>query len=322
MKILLILVSLLVSVLTFCLTFLLIFYIRRSRSTDIFHRLRRHNVVDIRKEAESDDLLRKFYRFVKKTAKPAKELSFSQFLDLKLRQAGLPLLGAEFIVIALIGAAVAGIIIYMLTLNRNFSIIIASLVPIALWITLLVLINRRRTAFTEQLGDCLTTVSNALRAGYSFQQAMTVVAKEMEPPISEEFAHVTNDVSKGLSLENALTQMNKRVNSSDFDLVVTAVLIQREVGGNLAQILDSISDTINDRIRMKREILTLTAQGRFSAIVLAALPFAAAGMMYTMNHDNFMMLFEEPMGQIALGVSLVMIVVGFIVIRRIVDIDA
>ena len=317
-----ILASLIVSILTFFLTLLLIVYVRSSRSADIFRRLRRHNVEEVKKETETEDLLRKLYRFIKRTANPIINWNFAQFFDLKLKQAGLPLLGAEFIIIALIGAVISGIIVYMLTLNRFFSMLIGALVPVALWITLLVLINRRRKAFTEQLGDCLTTVANALRAGYSFQQAMGVVAKEMEPPISEEFEKVTNDMTKGLSLENSLEQMNSRVGSLDFDLVVTAVRIQREVGGNLAQILDTISDTINDRIRMKREVLALTAQGRFSALVLLLLPIVTGTFMYFTNHDNFILLFEEPLGQMALVASIVMEFIGFVVIRKIVDIDA
>ncbi|HCB93182.1 MAG TPA: secretion system protein F, partial [Selenomonas sp.] len=109
-------------------------------------------------------------------------------------------------------------------------------------------------------GDCLTTIANALRAGYSFPQSVEVVSREMEPPISDEFAQVSREVSMGVPLESALEAMGRRVGSMDLDLVITAVLIQREVGGNLAQILDNIGDTIQERIRMKREIFALTAQ--------------------------------------------------------------
>ena len=115
--------------------------------------------------------------------------------------------------------------------------------------------------------------------------------------------------------------MNVRVASPDFDLVVTAVLIQREVGGNLAQILDTISETINERIRMKREINALTAQGRFSAWVLILLPFVVAIFCYFFNHDQTMMLFTEESGRIALAAALIMEIVGYVVIQRIVDIE-
>ena len=182
-------------------------------------------------------------------------------------------------------------------------------------------INRRLKAFTEQLGDCLTTVANALRAGYSFQQAMDVVAREMEPPMSTEFERVATDIAMGVTLEEALEQMNKRVGSPDFDLVVTAVLIQREIGGNLAQILDTISDTINERIRMKREISALTAQGRFSAWVLIILPFVVAAFCWVFNHDQMLIFVNEESGHIALAVALFMEFLGFVVIQKIVDIE-
>ena len=181
--------------------------------------------------------------------------------------------------------------------------------------------NSRRKAFTEQLGDCLTTVSNALRAGYSFQQAMDVVAREMEPPMSSEFERVTTDVAMGVALEDALENMNQRIGSQDFDLVVTAVLIQREIGGNLAQILDTISFTINERIRMKREIGALTAQGRFSAWVLLLLPFFVAAFCWTFNREQMQVFVNEEMGRIALIACVLLELLGIVVIQRIVDIE-
>ena len=315
------LIALIVALLTFLMVLSLITYVRRSRSTNIFHRLRRHNVSEIVKETETDDLLIKFYRFIKRSAKPIANWNIAQKLEFKIKQAGLPLLGGEFIIVILISSLSSGVLIYMLTLNQRLAIIVALIIPLLLWLGVLVLINRRKKAFTEQLGDCLTTVSNALRAGFSFMQAMELISREMEPPISDEFAHATADMSMGITLENALEHMIKRVDSADFELVVTAVLIQREVGGNLAQILDNISDTINERIKMKREILALTAQGRFSALVLLALPFVAAAIMYFLNRDNFMILFEEPTGRMAIGAAIIMEIIGYIVIQRIVDID-
>ncbi|MBQ1919671.1 MAG: type II secretion system F family protein, partial [Selenomonas sp.] len=170
-------------------------------------------------------------------------------------------------------------------------------------------------------GDCLTTISNALRAGYSFPQAVEVVAKEMEPPISDEFAQVYREVGMGVPLEAALEAMGRRVGSADLDLVINAVLIQREVGGNLAQILDNISDTIQERIRMKREIFALTAQGRLSAWVLIILPFALALFMYFFNREQLMVLIEDPLGRMALLISLLLEVIGYVVIQKIVHID-
>ena len=183
------------------------------------------------------------------------------------------------------------------------------------------MISRRLEAFTEQLGDCLITISNALRAGYSFQQTIEVISKEMEPPIGEEFSKMNHDVIMGVPLEEALDTANKRIGSSDFELVVTAVLIQREVGGNLAQVLDSISYTIMERIRMRREILSLTAQGRLSALVMLALPFITFAVMYAINSEQVMQLFSEPMGQKLMIGALIMEIIGYFITMRIVNID-
>ena len=166
----------------------------------------------------------------------------------------------------------------------------------------------------------LTMVANALRAGFSFMQAFELIAREMDAPIGREVQKVVNEVNVGVTLETALENMQKRVESPDFELVVTAVLIQRQVGGNLAQILDTISGTIQERVRMRREVMALTAQGRMSGIVLALLPVALGVFLTTVSPDYMRPLFEETTGQIAIGVAVVMEIIGFLVIRKIVDI--
>ena len=309
------------ALITFFIVILFFIYVNQVGSTDIFYRLRRHYREGGLLDSENDNLLNKTYKFIKNISKPFATWNLAQFIEKKLRQAGIPLLGSEYIVIVLLGSAAIFAAAYMVTLEKRIALICAFSLPLVVWTILLALIKQRRESFTEQLSDCLTTVANALRAGYSFQQAVDVVAKEMEPPISDEFARVANDVSMGISLDEALEQMARRVESSDFDLVVTAVLIQREIGGNLAQVLDSISDTIIERIRMKREINALTAQGRLSAVVLLLLPFFVGAFMYVFNHDQFILLLEEPAGQIALVVSLIMEVIGIFVIKKIIEID-
>ena len=308
------------AIMTFLFIIFTVLFIRRSSSLDIFRRLRRHNVEDV-KRGKKADIFQRFTKLVQRLAKPLENSNFTKKLDFRLRQAGIPLFGAEFIVLSAMGAIFGGIVTYIITLNITIAPLVAIGIPILLWIWSSIRMERRRNSFTEQLSDCLTTVANALRAGYSFQQAMDVVAREMEPPMSSEFERVSTDIAMGVTLEEALEQMNRRIGSADFDLVVTAVLIQREVGGNLAQILDTISDTITERIRMKREIKALTAQGRFSAWVLILLPFAVAAFCYVFNHDQTMMLFTEESGRIALAIALFMEFLGFVVIQKIVDIE-
>ncbi len=316
----LVLLAALSSILTFIAICLMVLFVKRVQSVNVNYRLRRHNIADA-KTKEKEPLARRIYNFIRRMARPFSSWEASRNLDFKLKQAGIPLYGAEFMVVAVVGAGIVTLLIYIITMNVFVAPVIGLMVPLLLGGLVSVLVGRRKRAFTEQLGDCLNTVANALRAGYSFQQAMDVVAKEMEPPISAEFERVMTDITMGVTLEGALEQMNRRVGSADFDLVVTAVLIQREVGGNLAQILDTISDTINERIRMKREINALTAQGRLSSWVLIALPFAMAVFCWTFNHDQMMVFVDEEIGHYAAIFAIVMEILGYFVIQKIVDIE-
>ena len=260
-------------------------------------------------------------RMIKQISKPLENVNLFEPLDLRMKRAGISLTGVEFVVTNIICTVAAGIGVYMITVTETFALIVAVIVPGIIWAYVSYLISKRRNIFTEQLGDCLISISDAMRAGYSFQQALDIVSKEMEPPISQEFMKVLADLRLGVSFETALKRMASRVSSADFNLVVTAVLIQREVGGNLAQILDTISDTIMERIRMKREIQSLTAQGRFSSIILFILPFVIGIFSFFLNPNQVGVFFDETIGKIMLITSIVMAVIGFLIIQRIVDID-
>jgi tight adherence protein B len=304
----------------FFLILLVAVYFQHVRRMSIFYRLRRHHVIEVGQVMEQP-YLERIRRWLRKAAAPIAEHGPIQALDFRMRQAGIPLLGGEFMVLLVVSALAAFLIGWMLTLELATAFLLGGLVAAAIWIFVAWRAYRRRNAFTEQLGDCLTTVANALRAGYSFPQAVEVVAKEMEPPISDEFAQVSREVSMGVPLEAALEAMGRRVGSADLDLMITSVLIQREVGGNLAQILDNIGDTIQERIRMKREIFALTAQGRLSAWVLIVLPFVMALFMYIFKPEHSMVLIDDPLGRTAMFVSLFLEVIGYIVIQKIVHID-
>ena len=316
------LVSLLVSLASFLLVIVLVLFFKNSLSLNIFHRMRRHNVRPIiRRDDEAEGWIFRLYAFVKKISKPLVERNFAQALENNLNRAGIPLYGGEYVVINLLFMAAVGFVIWLVTMKLVYAAAGVAIAPMALWMVILTLKDRRLESFTEQLSDCLITISNALRAGYSFQQTIEIIAKEMEPPIGEEFSRLNHDVVMGVPLEEALENASARIGSSDFELVVTAVLIQREVGGNLAQVLDNISYTIAERISMRREIMALTAQGRLSAIVLILLPFAAGAAMYIVNTESFVQMLEDPMGQMAMAGALVMEAVGYFIIRRIVNIE-
>ncbi|MDF2441490.1 MAG: tight adherence protein [Abditibacteriota bacterium] len=195
------------------------------------------------------------------------------------------------------------------------------------WVYVRSLRARYYRRFDEQLADTLMLMSNSLRAGFSFLQALEMVAREAPFPIANEFSMVTQEISLGVSITQALENLGARIKSSDLDLVVTAVIIQRETGGGLAEILDTIAGVIHERMRIKGEIRTLTAQGRLTGAVLGFLPvFLGLGLHLVSRisapHDPSFMtpLLNEGVGRIMIAVALVLQLMGFAWIMKIVTI--
>jgi tight adherence protein B len=182
-------------------------------------------------------------------------------------------------------------------------------------------IGRRLRAFNGQLGDTLTLLSNALKAGYSFAQAIDTVAKNAVPPIADEFARAVREMNLGGSPDEALSNITKRIASADFDLVATAYSIHRTVGGNLAEILDNIAYTIRERVRIKGEIATLTAQARASGTLITFLPIVLATFMYFVTPTYFRPMFDNFIGWILIAIGIFMIFIGNLIIRRVVAIE-
>jgi tight adherence protein B len=193
-------------------------------------------------------------------------------------------------------------------------------------------LNRRKSgrikAFNKQLPDTITLIANALRAGSSFLQAVELVVREGRPPVSTEFNRVIREVNLGLSFDVALENMVRRVRSDDLELMATAISIQHTVGGNLAEILDSIAFTIRERVRIKGEINTLTAQQRMSGYVVGFLPIGIAGFLFIAAPSFMAPLFLNPpgflglpLGVLILGLGGFSMFIGFMLIRKIVDIE-
>lgn len=188
--------------------------------------------------------------------------------------------------------------------------------------------RKRLRTFDTQLGDMLNLVVNGLRAGYSSMQALESVGRELPEPISVEFHRVVQEIQLGLPQEAALANLLRRMPSPDLDFVVTAINVQREVGGNLAEILENISHTIRERVRIKGEIASLTAQGQITAWVISLLPIGLALFLFIANRSYMMNIFGPPIvfnlpicGIIMIVTALVMISVGFAIVQKIVDIE-
>ncbi|WP_443868753.1 type II secretion system F family protein [Mitsuokella multacida] len=241
-------------------------------------------------------------------------------IELMMQQADWPIRGTEFEAILLLWGGLVGLVTFLVTL-KGAMFFVGVLVGILMGFALLGMrIRRRRKKFTNQLGDMLTMVANALRAGFSFMQAFELISREMDAPMGREVQLVVNEVNLGNTLEYALDNMQRRVASPDFELVVTAVLIQRQVGGDLASILDTISETIAERVRMRREVMALTAQGRLSGIVVAVIPVALGLFLEIVNPGYLKPLLETDLGRMFIIGAIIMDMIGFLVIKRIVDI--
>ncbi len=184
--------------------------------------------------------------------------------------------------------------------------------------------SKRLIKFNDQLGDMLNLMVNGLRAGYSTAQAMEAVSRELPAPICDEFRRVIQEMQLGISMEQSLDNLLRRIPSDDLDLVITAINVQREVGGNLAEILDTISYTIRERVRIKGEIRVLTSQVMYSGRFLSLMPLILILILYVLNRDYMMEFFKPenvPCGYIALGVGALMIIIGYFAMNKIADIE-
>ena len=260
-------------------------------------------------------LLRSFGRYLES---PRWDLS----LEMRMLRAGLPLRSGEFIVLCFASTTLLAMLFLLLGGGQLVAGVTGAVAGFFFpFILVNMKIARRMKAFNSQLGDALILIANSLRTGYSFMQASDMVAQEMRPPISSEFSRAVKEMNLGVTIEDALANLGKRINSEDLDLVLTAVLIQRQVGGNLSEVLDNIARTIRERVRIRGEIRTLTAQGRISGIIVSLLPVVLGLVIYLLNPEYVKLLFVHPVGKIMLGVAGLGQVIGIIVIRRIVDIE-
>jgi tight adherence protein B len=251
----------------------------------------------------------------------AKAQGFSEKLDAQLEAAGINLRSGEFVV-ATVGAGLIGAVLgAALMRNPILAGVIGAIGVATPTLMLRMNLGRRADKMREQLPDVLTIMASSLRAGHSFLQALDTTAREISAPANVEFQRLVAEIRLGRPAEDALEALADRVGSPDFRWAVLAVNIQREVGGNLAEILDNVSDTLRERAVMRRQIRVLTAEGRLSAWVLAILPFAIAVYMFAVNPDYISTLFTTQIGLFMLGVAGVLMVLGILWMRKIVDID-
>jgi len=226
----------------------------------------------------------------------------------------------DFIIIWIVVTFVPGLLFMLIFKNQLIApmlMIIGAVAPIMYMKSKQ---KKRRDMFESQLSDALMIASNCLKSGLTFNQAMDTISSECDDPIKSEFKRTVNEITFGSSQDEALEAMAKRVKSEDFDLVVSAVSIQRQTGGNLSEILDTIAGTIRERYKIKGEIKTMTGQGRVSGMIIGVLPIALLLIMSLINKELIMTLFTTTIGKTLIIISVCLETVGAIVINKIVTI--
>ncbi|MEW5763279.1 MAG: type II secretion system F family protein [Bacillota bacterium] len=239
-------------------------------------------------------------------------------LENELAGADVPLRAEEFLgsmVFAALGGGLVGLFLCRSFLGGLVFAVVGGALP------LLILVRARTSRlvrFNNRLPDALLLMASGLRAGFPFVQTLEMVDKEIPGPVGREFGQTFRQIQLGSPTDEALADLAVRVRSTELDLVVTAVLIQREVGGNLAEVLDNIAATLRDRLRIKSEIRAVTAAGRMSGWIIGLLPVVVAALILVLNPGYFSVMLETFGGQVALGVAVLGEIIGALIIRRIV----
>ncbi|MHA6509617.1 type II secretion system F family protein [Tessaracoccus sp. Y1736] len=234
-----------------------------------------------------------------------RRLTLTERLDV----AGIATPAAQLVVIVLC-ACIAAVALGLLLGSLAAGFIIAFLIPLVVAAAVVVRTERRRTAFAFQLDETAQMLAGSLRSGYSFTQSMSMVGREAASPTAEEFARISNELRVGRPLSEAMGHTADRMKSEDFSWISQAVAINREVGGNLADVLDGVSHTIRERAQLRRQVAALSAEGRLSAIVLIGLPFVIIALLMIVNPGYLSSLLTHPVGWLMLGTAVILLAVG------------
>ena len=242
---------------------------------------------------------------------------FGSVLYRELQAADVKMRPEEFITIWIVVALVPALLAAMFTGNSVLSVVLAVAGTVAPIVIIKSKQKSRVKKFDEQLSDALMICCSCLRSGLSFMQAMETISKDMDAPISTEFETCLKEVSMGASMDDALDNMGKRIKSKHLALMISAVLVQRQTGGNLSQILETLSDTIRDRMKLKKQLKTATSSGKMSGTIVGAMPVILLGMFSLVNYDFVKVLFTETRGHIALAIAAGLELMAFIAIKKI-----
>ena len=251
----------------------------------------------------------------------AKAGGFSSGLDAKLEQAGLPMKAGEFVALTAVCAVAGGVLGAVLLGNIIVVLLVAVVGSLIPYVWLVRARSQRQKKMAEQLADVMSILASSLRAGHSFLQALDQVANEIKDPSAAEFHRVVSEIRLGRSVDDAMLEMADRIGSEDMRWAVMAVNIQRQVGGNLAEVLDIVANTVRERAYIHRQVRVLSAEGRISIGILSALPFGIFFYLMLVNPEYIGVLFTHPIGRILLLAGAALMAAGIFVMTRIVRID-
>jgi tight adherence protein B len=246
---------------------------------------------------------------------------FNAGLDERLEQAGLPILAGEFVALTVLCAVIGALIAAIFLPNIVFVLLIAAVAGLIPWFWMARAHRKRQNRLIDQLADTLSILASSLRAGYSFLQALDTVSKEIGEPSAGEFQRVVAEIRLGRPIDDALTAMAERVGSDDLKWAVIAINVQRQVGGNLAEVLDIVANTVRERAYIRRQVNVLSAEGRLSVAILAILPFLILLYISIVNPEYVEPLFTTLVGIILLIVGGLWMGLGIFIMTRIVKID-
>jgi len=242
-------------------------------------------------------------------------------IEMELIKSDIPITVEELLVIKMLTSTTFALLSF--ALSKDF--VIVAFMFILIWNLPKVIISHRKKErvknFNQQLNEGTMIISNALKSGYSFLQAIAAVSEETKNPFAKEFKKLLKEMSLGISEDIALNNLLNRMESEDLRLIVNAILIQKDIGGNLSEILDNISDTIRERQKIQSELKTLTAQGRLSAIIVMLIPFFIGITIYFLNKEYIMLLFATPIGIGMIVTAIFNQLIGLIIIKKIIKID-
>ncbi len=239
----------------------------------------------------------------------------------QLERAGLTLNAKEYLTMRLTVSLLLGAVASILLPLGLFGMLASPVGFVGVGFWLKRRIGSRKRKMESQLVELLQMLASGLRAGFGLIQAMEQSAEQLAPPISIELRRTMRDMAMGASVEQALGALNDRIGSTDFDIVITAILIQRSVGGNLAEILDNVAHTMRERERIRGEIRTLTSQQRLTGYIIGGIPVGLFLIFNVISPEFTSLLYTESLGRLMLGAALVMELMGFFVISRIVNIE-